>query len=56
MEHQFLDADGALIQCAGHDARFIIDTGECIFGPCPGESLEELDIVVQDDGIYLREE
>ncbi len=56
VEHQFLDADGALIQCAGHDARFIIDTGECIFGPCPGESLEELDIVVQDDGIYLREE
>lgn len=35
VEHQFLDLDGALIQCATHDARFLIDTRECVFGPCP---------------------
>jgi len=54
VEHQFLDADEALIQCAVHDARFIIDSGECISGPCYGESLQSLPIVVQDDGIYLQ--
>ena len=53
VEHQFLDADGALIQCSTHDALFIIDSGECIFGPCNGDSLEKLDIVVQQDGVYL---
>lgn len=54
VEHQFLDIDDSLIQCAVHDARFFIDTGECVFGPCPGESLEKLDIVVQEDGIFLH--
>ena len=54
VEHQFLDLDESLIQCAVHDARFFIDTGECVSGPCPGDSLEKLDIVVQLDGIYLQ--
>ena len=53
VEHQFLDLDGALIQCAVHDARFLIDTGECVFGPCPGESLEALPIRVEDGAVYL---
>lgn len=53
VEHQFLDLDGALIQCAVHDARFLIDTGECISGPCPGASLEALPIRVEGGNIYL---
>lgn len=53
VEHQFLDLDGALIQCAVHDARFLIDTGECIAGPCPGARLESLRITVDDGNIYL---
>ena len=53
VEHQFLDLDGALIQCSTHDARFLIDTGECVFGPCPGQSLEALSIALRDDAIYL---
>ena len=53
VDHQFLDLEGALIQCAVHDARFLIDTGECVAGPCPGESLEPLPIEVRDDNIYL---
>ena len=53
VEHQFLDLEGALIQCAVHDARFLIDTGECIFGPCPGASLEPLPIRVDNGNIYL---
>lgn len=53
VDHQFLDVEGSLIQCAVHDARFLIDTGECVFGPCPGESLEPLAIRVEDDKVYL---
>ena len=53
VEHQFLDLDGELIQCAVHDARFLIDTGECILGPCPGASLESLPIRIADGNIYL---
>ncbi len=53
VEHQFLDLDGALIQCATHDARFLIDTGECVSGPCPGTSLEALAIRTDGEVIYL---
>jgi len=53
VDHQFLDIEGALIQCAVHDARFLIDTGECVFGPCPGQSLESLPIRIEDENIYL---
>ena len=53
VEHQFLDLDGQLIQCAVHDARLLIDTGECILGPCPGAYLEPLPIRVEDENIYL---
>jgi nitrite reductase/ring-hydroxylating ferredoxin subunit len=54
LEHQFLDSEGALIQCAVHDARFLIDTGECVFGPCQGQLLQKLDIKIKDDGVYLE--
>ena len=53
VDHQFLDLEGALIQCAVHDARFLIDTGECVVGPCPGQSLEALSVAVEDGQIYL---
>ena len=53
LEHQFLDVEGALIQCAVHEARFLIDSGECVFGPCPGERLQTLPLRVQDGKVYL---
>ncbi len=53
VDHQFLDRDGALIQCATHDARFLIDTGECVFGPCPGAFLERLPIAIEGGTVYL---
>ena len=54
VEHQFLDADESLIQCAVHDARFLMDTGECVFGPCEGESLQSLAIQIRDGVVYLQ--
>lgn len=52
-EDQFLDLDKALIQCATHDALFLIDTGECIAGPCAGDMLRAIPITIKDGSIYL---
>jgi len=52
IEHQFLDADSALIQCAVHDARFNMETGECVFGPCAGDHLSALKIEIDGDLIF----
>lgn len=53
-EDQFLDLDKELIQCATHDALFLIDSGECIAGPCNGESLQALPIRIIADEIHLH--
>lgn len=54
VEHQFLDLDKASIQCAVHDARFDIENGICIAGPCPGESLQKINTVSKDGALYLQ--
>jgi nitrite reductase/ring-hydroxylating ferredoxin subunit len=54
VEHQFLDLDQAFIQCAVHDARFEIATGVCIAGPCPGKSLQKLQVTSDGESLYLE--
>ena len=53
VEDQFLDMDGALIQCAVHGALFSIDKGTCISGPCLGDRLKPIDITVKDNHVIL---
>ncbi len=50
---QFLDDSASLIQCATHGALFLIESGECVAGPCAGESLEALACREQDGGIWV---
>lgn len=52
-EDQFLDMDKDLIQCATHDALFIIDSGECIAGPCVGDSLQGLPLTISAGNVQL---
>jgi len=52
-EDQFLDLDKALIQCATHDALFMINSGECIAGPCVGDTLKSLPLSIIDDTLHL---
>lgn len=55
LENQFLDADQEFIQCSTHGALFVVESGECISGPCLGQSLEKINIKVHSDGgIYLE--
>ncbi len=53
-EDQFLDLDKALIQCATHDALFLIDSGECISGPCAGDWLSPIPLAIENDEIVLK--
>jgi nitrite reductase/ring-hydroxylating ferredoxin subunit len=50
---QFLDASGSLLQCATHGALFLIDSGECVAGPCAGQSLRALPCKEDAQGIWL---
>lgn len=50
---QFLDVEETLIQCATHGALFLIETGECVSGPCVGEALQPLRCHVDNDTLIL---
>jgi len=51
---QFLDMDRHYIQCATHDARFQIEDGRCVAGPCVGDTLEALMVELRGTTVYLR--
>ncbi len=47
---RFLDRLGKLIVCATHGARFRIEDGVCISGPCLGDELEAVPARVDGEG------
>ncbi|MDE1164473.1 MAG: Rieske (2Fe-2S) protein [Pseudomonas sp.] len=49
----FLDASASLIQCAHHGALFLIESGDCVAGPCEGQALESLECREDTRGIWL---
>ena len=51
--NDFLTEDKQRIICAMHAAEFNLDDGLCISGPCVGESLKKVDIVVKGENIFL---
>lgn len=48
--HAYLSHDGEAIVCHAHGARFDIETGVCVLGPCLGETLERVALTVHDNG------
>jgi nitrite reductase/ring-hydroxylating ferredoxin subunit len=50
---KFLDDSQSLIQCATHGALFLIEDGECIAGPCAGQSLTSLPCREDEQGIWI---
>lgn len=50
---QFLDPSASLIQCARHGALFLIESGECVAGPCEGDALQVIDSRESSDGIWV---
>ena len=51
---RFLSADGSQILCYAHGARFLPDTGLCVYGPCLGQSLSALRWHAQADWLVLE--
>lgn len=52
-EDAFLD-DSSLIHCAHHGALFLIESGECVAGPCEGEQLQPLGCHEDSLGIWFK--
>lgn len=49
---RYLTAEGDLIICASHGAVFTPETGKCVGGPCPGQSLWTWPITVEDGEVF----
>lgn len=50
--HQFLDVEAEFIQCSLHGAIFRAEDGFCLRGPCIGESLKSLPVVLEEGVIW----
>lgn len=46
----YLNGERTHLTCHSHNALFEIDTGECILGPCLGQSLTRIEIAVDEEG------
>ncbi len=51
---QFLDPDGAFLQCATHGALFRPEDGYCVRGPCAGDRLQAVPAAVIDGEVAIR--
>jgi len=52
----YLDPDNHYIQCSIHGARFELNSGLCVWGPCANQSLIKIKIEVKEGSIYLNEQ
>ena len=51
----YLNAARDRIVCAAHGAQFDVATGVCTLGPCLGQRLRAVALVVSDNDIHIRE-
>jgi len=51
---EFMDDTSQYLVCATHGALFQIEDGECVAGPCHGESLKKLPVMINDDSVILQ--
>ena len=50
---KFLNLEKTHILCANHGTLFDQETGFCRHGPCVGESLEKIPLILRDGALYL---
>lgn len=50
---RFLAADGSALVCSSHGAQFRLEDGFCVSGPCTGQSLQRIPVVVDGDWVCL---
>jgi nitrite reductase/ring-hydroxylating ferredoxin subunit len=54
VNNQFFSVDNRYLMCATHGAVFEPPTGECVWGPCVGLSLQRVPIEIEDGQIFAR--
>ncbi|WP_242111571.1 Rieske (2Fe-2S) protein [Luteimonas aquatica] len=52
---QFLKSKDGLLVCAAHGASFELLRGDCVAGPCRGESLRAVSVRVSDGQVFLEQ-
>ncbi len=50
---EFMDEEGNFIACGKHKAMFDLDTGHCFIGPCQGEHLTAIDLIIDEGDICI---
>ncbi|ENZ94595.1 hypothetical protein O1K_15374 [Xanthomonas fragariae LMG 25863] len=50
---QFLKTKGGHLVCAAHGAAFELSSGECISGPCRGQSLLTVPVRIEGEHVLL---
>jgi len=53
---RFLDRKRELIVCAAHGARFGVEDGVCVSGPCMGDVLEAVPVTIIADEVHVPAE
>jgi nitrite reductase/ring-hydroxylating ferredoxin subunit len=53
VRNEFLSDDGRFLQCYTHGALYDFATGECVAGPCKGESLYRLPVRVERGDVLV---
>ena len=52
---EFLKSRDGLLVCAVHGASFELQRGECVAGPCRGDRLHAVEVVVRDGQVFLAQ-
>jgi len=53
---EFLLGPQNTVICSHHGARFDLDTGQCVSGPCRGARLRAVRIRIEAAGVWLEEQ
>ena len=54
IDNQFLTEDGRYILCATHGAAYEPDSGECVFGPPCGKSLDRVPLTIENNQVLAH--
>ena len=54
VDNQFFTEDSRYLMCANHGATYEPKSGECIWGPCVGASLQGVPLEIAGEKIFAR--
>jgi nitrite reductase/ring-hydroxylating ferredoxin subunit len=54
VDNQFFSVDHRYLICANHGAVFEPKTGECIWGPCAGLSLQSVPLELESEKVFAQ--